>query len=255
MDNLDDILNDFQSKFGIKPKKPKELEVIQTGYKTIDTALGIGGIPIGKTTEISGEAGSGKTLLAYQLIAQAQKNGLIVLYIDTERNFSRDFAKKVGVNLEELVICTPVVGEMALQVIGYYAEHGYVDMVILDSLPALIATSELHTKLETAGNYEVQTRMLGLLLQYVMDFIEEKAITFVAINQIRTDVKTHKIITPFNKLMSYYASVRMQLSRVKSIRKNRKILGYKVEANIFKNNYSKRDIADFDLIIRGEQNG
>ena len=243
---IDEILNAFQVKFGIRPRKPKELKVIHTNYQNLNNALGIGGIPKGKTTEIFGEAGTGKTLLSYDIIANAQKEGMVALYIDGERNFSRDYAKKAGIKLNNLLICTPTTGEIALQVVAYYVENDLVDLIVIDSLPSLISISELE---ESVGDYQLQDKMIGTMLKQTMSLIDKTDVTLLCLNQIRCNLKMKCLTVPFDKYLSYYTSVRIQLSKLKSITKWRKIKGYTIEANIRKNNYHQLATTSYDLMI------
>jgi len=222
---IDNLLNDFQSKFGIKSKKPRDLKVISTGYKEIDDAIGIGGIPQGKITEISGASGTGKTLLAYQIIANAQKQGLIVLYIDAEEAFSKIEAKKRGVNIEDLVICTPDSGEIVIETMEFCIKNKLIDLIIIDSLTALPSIKEVENN---QGNYKYQSQMIDEFLTkstFMMDNI-----TLMCLGQIRLNLKEFKYITYFEKFLDYYTSIRIRLSRLKSITKRRKTLGYKIEA-------------------------
>lgn len=246
MGDIDDILNNFQEKFGIKRTEQAKVDVIPTGYETIDTALGIGGIPIGKTTEISGEPGAGKNVLAYHIISEAQRQNMIVMWVDAEKGFSFEYAKKHGVDPTEIVVCDPPSGEMAMQLMAYYMENGLVDLIVIDSLPALVSTSELK---KVTGNYKIQERMIGDMLKHFMTFVDKLPITFICLNQIRLDFQTKKPKTPFNEHVNYFASVRIHLSRLNAITKWRKIRGYKVEANIHKNNYHERTATSFDLMI------
>jgi len=251
MTKIDDILNDFQKKFGIFPKKPRDLKVISTGHEELDKALGINGIPKGKTIEISGEAGSGKTLLAYDIIANAQKQDLIVLYIDAERNLSQIYAKHAGINLNKLLVCTPTCGEMAIQIIVYHVEHDLVDLIVIDSMSALPSINELENDF---GDYKVQEQMIGTMLKDVMTMIDDTDVTLLCLNQIRWNLKTKQQTVSFDKYVRYYASVRIRLTKLKSITKWRKIRGYTIEADIHKNNYHHIMATEYNLMLKGTNN-
>jgi recombination protein RecA len=245
MNNIDKILNDFQDKFGIKPKPNKDLKVIPTGFKELDSAMNIGGIPRGKTTEISGAAGTGKSILGYCLIREAQKQGAYVLYIDADRKFDRDYATRTGVKLEELLVCNPPTGEQAIQVIYYYLSYRLIDLIIIDSIPALLPLEELMGE----TNNSSQVKLIATMLRELMAEIENTKSSLVCINQVRSSFAAGGSITPFNNIFGYYASLRIHLRKVKSIKKWRKLKGYLIEANIHKNRWGERRSTNFELPI------
>lgn len=244
MQTIETMLDDFQKKFGIVFKRPENLKVISTSYKELDDALYIGGFPEGKIIEISGEAGVGKTLLAYKVIKEAQKQKKVVLYVNAQRDFCKDFAEKVGVNLEDVIICEAPSGESVMDIMAYYLGRNLVDMIVLDSLAALVSVCEVA---EGHGNYLQQSIMIEKMLQCVLPIISKKKITMLCLNQIRMNPETGKLQTPFEKTMAYYAGMRIMLTKLGSIKKERKLLGYSVEAKIYKNNYGRLKTVNFDM--------
>jgi recombination protein RecA len=245
MSNIDQILNDFQNRFGLKPRPRKNLEVFPTGYTELNQALGIGGIPRGKTTEISGAPGSGKSVLACYLTKEAQRQGAIVLYVDAERAFDPVYAGKIGVDLSKLLICTPQTGEIAMQVIFYYLSQRLIDMVVIDSVPALLPLEELLG--ETRNG--IQKKLITTMLKGLIGEIESSRAALVCLNQVRHCFKEGGSITPFNNIFAYYASLRIHLRKVRSIKKWRKLKGYVIEASIHKNTWAERSTATFELPV------
>lgn len=245
MGNIDDILNDFQKKCGIKTRGRRHVDVFPTGFDELDKALGIGGLPKGKTTEISGSPGVGKSVLAYQLMKEAQAKGAIILYVDADRAFNPSYADRVGVNLSELIICTPETGELALQVIYHYLAYHLVNMVIIDSIPALLPLEELlGEKTNTA-----QAKLITTMMKELVSTIERSNVSLVCLNQVRHSFRFGGSTTPFNNIFGYYASLRIHLTKVKTIKKWRKLKGFIVEANVHKNRWAGRAIMNFELPI------
>lgn len=242
---IDDILNDFQNKFGIKQKPKTDLDVFSTGFNALDSALKIGGIPKGKTTEISGAPGTGKTILGYHIIKEAQKKKAIVLYIDAERAFNAEYAKKLGINVSELLICTPQTGEMAMQIIYYYLAYHLIDIVLIDSIPALLPLEELLG--ETRNG--VQAKLIASMMNELVSAIENTKVALICLNQVRHCFKLGGTTTPFNNIFGYYASIRIHLKKIKSVKKWRKLKSYIIEANIHKNRWADRTAVDFELPI------
>lgn len=245
MSDIEEILKDFQSKFGIKLKPKKDVKVFPTGFKELDDSIGIGGVPRGKTTEISGAPGTGKSILGYFLIREAQKQGSFVLYIDADRKFDKSYASKIGVKLEELLVCNPTTGEEAIQIIYYYLSYKLIDMIVIDSIPALLPLEELTG--ENKGS--VQAKLIATMMRDLISEIEDSNSSLVCINQIRSCFKPSGSITPFNNIFGYYASLRIHLRKVKSIKRWRKLKGYVIEANIHKNRWGERKVINFELPI------
>ena len=245
MGKIEDILEDFQKKFGLKPTPRKDIQVFSTGFKEINAALGVGGIPRGRTTEISGTPGTGKTVLAYHMIREAQSQGAIVMYVDAERAFDKHTAKRLGVDIESLMIVTPLIGEYAIQAIHTNLSYKLVDLIIVDSMPALLPLEELRGESKTL----TQTKLIGTFFKALMEIVETSNTALVCLNQVRHDFKLGGATTPFNQIFGYFASVRIHLSRVKSITRWRRVQAYIIEANIYKNNLNQIQKVNFELKV------
>lgn len=245
MGKIEDILNDFQSKFGIKPSPRRDIKVFSTGFREIDRALGIGGIPRGKTTEISGAPGTGKTAMAYHMIREAQKQGAIAMYVDAQRSFDKSLAEELGVDLEALLVVTPLAGEHVMRAIQVNLGFQLIDLIVIDSIPALLPLEELRG--ESRNN--VQTKLIGTMFGALMEGIDRTDVALVCLNQVRHDFKLGGATTPFNQMFGYFSSVRIHLSRVKSITKWRKVQAYIIEANIYKNNWNETAKVNFELKV------
>ncbi len=245
MGKIEDILDDFQKKFGIKPVPRKDIQTFSTGFKEIDDALGIGGIPRGKTSEISGAPGTGKTILAYHMIREAQTQGAIVMYVDAERAFDKNLAKRLGVDIDSLLIVTPLIGEYAIQAIHANLTYKLVDLIIIDSMPALLPLEELRGESKAL----TQTKLIGTFFRSLMEIVEASNTALVCLNQVRHDFKLGGATTPFNQIFGYFASVRIHLTRVKSITRWRRVQAYIVEANIYKNNWNQITKVNFELKV------
>ena len=246
MPKIESMLDDFQEKFGIVFKKNSRIKVISTSFKKLDDSLQIGGFPEGKIIEVSGSAGVGKTILAYNLIKEAQIKHKSILYISSDKDFSPDFAVKMGVDLDRLLICDVPSGEAVFDIIKYNLDRDLLEVIILDSLASLVSSEEIENN---RGDYLQQANMIEILLNNLFPYIEQRKITMLCLNQIRMNLDTKKLQTPFDKIMAYYSSIRIVLSKAKSIKKDRILLGYNVEAKIYKNNYGKLNTVNFDMLI------
>ena len=182
----------------------------------------------------------------YRFIKQCQLKQKIILYIDSERSFDPNYAKKFKIDLDSLLICEPPNGSSVKEILDFYIERDLVDVIIIDSLASLVSEKEC---LNGKGDYLQQAHMIGLLLNNLMSTLQYKNIITVCLNQIRVDQKTGDVKIPFNKIMAYYSSIRIALSKMGSIKKNRILLGYKTEAKIFKNNYNRLETVNFNLEI------
>lgn len=244
MAKIEKMLDDFQKKFGIRFKKPEHVKAISTSVDLLDKGLHIGGFPEGKIIEIAGEAGVGKTALSYKFIKEAQAQNKSILYVDAYKSFSHDFACKLGVKLDQLIVCDAPSGESVFTIIAYYLARNLVDVVILDSLASLVSEEEIEKQ---KGDYLQQAHMIERLLQILLPEIDKKKVTMVCLNEIRMNLDTKKLQTPFDSTMAYYSSIRIMLTKLKSIKKDRILLGHLIEAKIYKNNFGKLDTVNFEL--------
>ena len=193
----------------------KEVEVIPTGSMILDTSLGIGGLPKGRIIEIFGPEASGKTTVCLTVVAAAQKRGLSCAYIDTEHALDAKYARKLGVNIDGLILSQPDYAEQALDIFREIAESGSVDVIVLDSVAALVPKAELEG--DTADqSMGVQARMMSKTLRVVAGILNRNNCTGIFINQLRMKIGVmygNPETTTGGNALKYYASVRMRVSK------------------------------------------
>lgn len=244
MNSFDDILNDFQKRFGFIPKETN-IDFVSTSYSELDKLLG-GGIPEGKVIEIAGHSGSGKTRLALELIKIAQQKGKLVTYLDGERKFDPHYAEKNGINLEELTVFTPVNGEMAIDILGRYIKDDLVDFIVIDNVHSLISQDHLDIKISSF----TQTVVIGSVLRCLLDVNKDHKTTIICLNQVRDNFKTgEKYRTLFPTIFNHYASIRLMLTRVKTIKLYRKVKSIDIEVHTLKNNYAPLGMAKINIEV------
>ena len=244
MSKLDDMLNSFESNIISNSKKDIKMDYFKTGYPELDDALG-GGIPEGKITEIYGKPLTGKSKLSYHIISEAQKKGEVVLFIDAEHSFNKDYAEKVGIHLDEMLLFEPENGEQALELILECLQGQCIDLIIVDSVPALVSKEE-----SLDEESFKQHNLVFNLLKKICQNIVESSTTIVFLNQIRNDFNSYgNTTTPFNDLFGLYATLRVGLKKIKSLKKDNQKIGYLIGAEIEKNNLCDLQSTEFELII------
>lgn len=214
-----------------------QVEAIPTGAVELDIALGIGGIPRGRVTEIFGQEGSGKTTLAYHIIAEAQKLGGVAVYIDTEHALDPEYAKSVGIDLERLLLSQPDTGEQALEIADTMVRSGAVDVVVIDSVAALVPKAELEGEMGEA-HVGLQARLMSQALRKLVGSIQKSRTAAVFINQVRQKIGVmygNPETTPGGLALKFYASVRLRLSRGEPIKVGGETVGHRVEVKVVKN--------------------
>jgi len=224
---LQEAIKDFNKKHGdgslvvVDSKKESlKIETISTGSLKLDKVFGCGGMPRGRMVELFGEESSGKTTLATYLVSQVQKQGGQVVWIDAEFSFSRDYAEKIGVNVKDLVICQPNNGEEALDAVAKMSETEQVDLIVLDSVAALIPQRELEGEIADAEMAQ-QARMMSKGMRYLAGIIAKTKTIVIFINQERSKIGVYygkKSTTPGGKALKFYASVRLEVKRGESIK-------------------------------------
>jgi recombination protein RecA len=216
-----------------------EVEVISTGSITLDAALGIGGVPRGRVVEIYGPESSGKTTLTLHIVAQAQKNGGVAAFIDAEHALDVSYAEKLGVNVPDLLISQPDTGEQALEIVDMLVRSNAVDLVIVDSVAALVPKSEIEGEMGDAS-VGVQARMMSQAMRKLTGNISRSGCTVIFINQLRMKIgvmmpgQSPETTTGGNAL-KFYASMRLDIRRIGSIKKGDEVVGNETRVKVVKN--------------------
>ncbi len=213
------------------------VEAIPTGSLALDLALGVGGIPGGRVTEIFGPESSGKTTLGQHIIAEAQKQGGMAAYIDVEHALDPTYAANCGVNIDDLLISQPDSGEQALEITEALVRSGAISVIVIDSVAALVPRAEIEGEMGDA-HIGLQARLMSQALRKLAAAISRSGTAVIFINQLREKVGIvfgNPEVTPGGRALKFYSSVRIDLRRVETIKQGQEIVGNHVKAKIVKN--------------------
>ncbi|MFD2533277.1 recombinase RecA [Gracilimonas halophila] len=215
----------------------QDIDVISTGSIMVDYALGVQGIPRGRVTEIYGPEASGKTTLALQVIAQAQKNGGYAAFIDAEHAFDPRYAKALGINVEELLVSQPDNGEQALEITETLIRSGALDVVVVDSVAALVPRAELEGEMGDS-HMGLQARLMSQAMRKITGIINKSRTSCIFINQVREKIGVmfgNPETTTGGRALKFYSSVRIDIRRIGSIKKGDEVVGNRTKVKIAKN--------------------
>jgi len=256
---LEEALEEIKQRFGegaimkLTGIRPVDVDVVPTGSISLDLALGVGGVPRGRVIEIFGPESTGKTTLALHILAEAQKRGGVGAFVDAEHALDPDYARRIGVNVNDLLISQPDSGEQALQIVETLVRSGAVDVIVIDSVAALTPRVEIEGEI---GDQHIglQARLLSQALRKLAGIVSKTKTLVIFLNQTRMKIGVlygSPETTPGGMALKFYSSVRIRLQRIAQIKQKDQIIGSRIKAKIVKNKVaSPFKVAEFDIYYK-----